>query len=136
MTILAETITAERLNGLLDDESIDVVHRALWLLLWESDVRILDLLALEVTDILLEERRIRPSSGSPSRLPDGEAAFSDRAAGLLTRVVGGRTTGPLFAAGGRAVGWETVVREAAAQGQAVHAFRAGGRIHRQTTAVE
>jgi hypothetical protein len=117
MAIMAEFIPLDRFEGLLADESIPVVHRALWLLLWESDMRVLDLLALEVS----AEPRIRPVPGGP---------LADRAADLLARLVGERTTGPLFAVGPRALTWDETVRAAGERGHAVHAFRTSGRQHR------
>ena len=117
MTIMAGSISFARLEHLLDDESIPPVHRALWLLLWESELRILDLLALDVADV----PRIRPSVGG---------ALGERAADLLGRLTDGRTAGPLFAVGTRALSWDEAVRAAGGQGHPIHAFRTSGRRQR------
>lgn len=125
MSTVAENITDERLEELLADESIDPVHRALWLLLWEGDLRVQDLLSLEVGDVRLEERRVRTTGGSVARGEGGE--ISQRAAALLARLVADRTSGPLFAVGTRALTWHEAVQAAGEQGCALHAFRSGGR---------
>ncbi|WP_159029767.1 hypothetical protein [Streptomyces marincola] len=114
---MAESIPLDRFLRLLADESVPVVHRALWALLWESDVRVLDLLALEVAD----ESRIRPQAGG---------ALGGQAETLLARLVAGRTSGPLFAVGGRTLSWDEAVRTAGAAGVPIHAFRTSGRQHR------
>ncbi|MET2715360.1 hypothetical protein ABXV03_06375 [Streptomyces harbinensis] len=134
MTTTAESVTLDRLTALLSDESIDIAHRALWQLLWESEVRVMDLLSLEVPDIDLGSRRIRPEAASrAAALPDGgDIPISERAATLLTAAIGDRTSGPLFAAGPRALTWEEATRAAVEHGCAIHAFRIGGKRHRAT----
>ncbi|WP_062204169.1 hypothetical protein [Streptomyces sp. NBRC 109706] len=131
MTIVAETITPERLDALLTDQSIPLVHRALWQLLWESEIRILDLLSLSVAEVDPDSRRIvRPAPGFPVEL-------SERATELLTPLLDGRTEGPLFVAGQqrtRALSWEEAVRTAKGHGHAIHAFRTGGKQHRRRAA--
>lgn len=131
MTLMAETITPERLETLLADDSISTVHRALWLLLWEGDLRVLDLLALDVRDVHLAEREVTTSSRGNQ--PAGEVDFSERAAGLLGELIGDRDEGPLFAVGGRALSWESAMQVAQEQGHVIHAFRTGGKRHRQST---
>ncbi|MGP4000146.1 hypothetical protein ACTWQE_08950 [Streptomyces sp. 8N706] len=126
---MAETITLERLEELLADASISPVHRALWLLLWEGDLPVLDLLALDVRDVHLEKREV--STSSCRNQPAGEVDFSERAAGLLSELIGEREDGPLFAVGSRALSWETAMQGAQEQGHAIHAFRTGGKRHRQ-----
>lgn len=112
MTLTADPVTAERLDELLADNSIPVVHRALWLLLWEGEHRVLDLLNLGVSDV---------------RLTD----FGDRAARLLRELIGDRKSGPLFAVGERALAWEQAILVAEEHGHVVHAFRTGGKRHRE-----
>ncbi|WP_326596817.1 hypothetical protein [Streptomyces sp. NBC_01803] len=113
MAISAENITLDRFERLLADESVPLVHRALWLLLWESDVRVLDLLALDVADV-------------------ARAGVADeRAVGLLSRLIGERTAGPLLAVGQKVLTWDQAVRTAQGHGHAVHAFRTSGRRHRR-----
>ncbi|HEX5565497.1 MAG TPA: hypothetical protein VFY14_00905 [Streptomyces sp.] len=129
MTLTEERITAERLDELLADDSIDMAHRALWLLLWEGELRVLDLLSLEVGDVDLAKRRVTGVSGRA--VAEDEEDFSERAATLLGHLVGVREAGPLFVMGERALGWEQVVQTAGEQGHAIHAFRTGGKLHRQ-----
>ncbi|TDC77028.1 hypothetical protein [Streptomyces hainanensis] len=121
MTITVENITPTQLEELLGDEGTPVVHRALWALLWESEVRVHDLLSLEVTDVGLDEREMRTVA----------ARFSERAGALLAELVGDRETGPLFAVGERALTWEEAVRAAGDREIAIHAFRTGGKSHRR-----
>ena len=128
MTITDETISADRFEALLADSAIPVVHRALWLMLWETDIRVHDLLALEVPDVDLAARRIRPGAA------EEPAGLGERATALLTELVGERSSGPLFAVGARAervLSWEQTVRVAEENGVSAHAFRASGRNHRR-----
>ncbi|MDT0342640.1 hypothetical protein [Streptomyces litchfieldiae] len=114
---MADFIPHDRFEALLADESIPVVHRALWLLLWDSEVRVLDLLALDVAD----EPRVRPPADS---------AHGARAAELMDALIAGRASGPLFAVGPRALSWVEAVRVAGEHGHQVHSFRTSGRQHR------
>ncbi|PJE97990.1 hypothetical protein CUT44_01705 [Streptomyces carminius] len=129
MTLTDEHITAERLAELLADDSIAMAHRALWLLLWEGDLRMLDLLSLEIQDIDLAGRRVTGVCGR--EVPEGEGDLSERAVEVLGLLIADRPAGPLFAVDGRALSWEQVMQTADEQGHPVHAFRAGGRRHRR-----
>jgi hypothetical protein len=129
MTRTSQTITTERLEELLADESIDPVHRALWLLLWEGALPVIALLSLDVCDVILDERKVRPSSLKSA--PGQAVEVSERAARLLAEVVGGRTAGPLLAEGFRALSWERAVQVALEHGHGIHAFRTGGKVHRR-----
>ncbi|WP_052848308.1 hypothetical protein [Streptomyces avicenniae] len=123
MTITADPLTPDRFDALLTDATVPVVHRALWALLWETDIRVLDLLALDVTDAAPDGRRIRP--GAPPLGP--------RAAALLAELVGARESGPLFAVGRaaeRLLTWEEAVRVATGRGLAIHTLRATGKAYR------
>ncbi|MGP3948099.1 hypothetical protein [Streptomyces sp. 7N604] len=112
MTLTADTITAERLEELLADQSIPVVHRTLWLLLWEGEVPVLELLSLDVGDVALD-------------------SFGERATALLSELIGDRDAGPLFSVGSRSLSWEEAVQAASDQGHGIHAFRTGGKRSRQ-----
>ncbi|GAA2392521.1 hypothetical protein GCM10010420_16370 [Streptomyces glaucosporus] len=129
MTLTDERITPERLDELLADDSIDMAHRTLWLLLWEGELRVLDLLSMEIGDVDLAAGRVTGVCGRA--VPEGEGVLSERAVRMLARLVGDRETGPLFATGARALSWEQVMQTAGDQGHAIHAFRAGGRLHRR-----
>ncbi|MDT0307799.1 hypothetical protein RM780_12615 [Streptomyces sp. DSM 44917] len=115
--IAADTLTVEAFERLLADESVPVVHRALWLLLWISDKKVLDLLALQVADA----DAVRPPPGSP---------YAERADALLTALAADRASGPLFANGPRTLTWDEAVRTAASKGVALHTFRTSGKHHR------
>lgn len=128
MTIMAETISSERLEQLLADDSIAVVHRTLWVLLWEGELRVLDLLNLDVRDVVLDDHVVRLSSERVSR--GGQAEFSARAATLLRELIGDRQAGPLFAMGERVLSWEQAMQAAGDHGCAIHGFRSGGKRHR------
>jgi integrase len=132
MTVLAETIPPERLEELLADDSIGAVHRALWLLLWEGELRVMDLLSLDVCDVHLDEGRVGTLTGKAE--PDGQMVLSERAVRLLGELIGDRDTGPLFAVGDRALSWEQATQAAQEQGHGIHAFRTGGKRHRQEPA--
>jgi hypothetical protein len=115
MTIMAETVTAERLEELLADDSIALVHRALWLLLWEGELPVLDLLSLDVQALDLQDR---------------EAGFSERAAGLLRELIGERKAGPVFAIRDRALTWDQAMQAAQERGHGIHTFRTAGKRRR------
>ncbi|MDT0265583.1 hypothetical protein RM844_04675 [Streptomyces sp. DSM 44915] len=127
---MAETITPERLDALLADETIPAVHRALWQLLWETDIRVLDLLSLDVAEVDGEHGQVVRSGTSPVTL-------GPRALELLAPLLADRAKGPLFGTGTarvRALSWEEAVRGARAQGHAIHGFRTAGKRHRAPTA--
>ncbi|WP_129842379.1 hypothetical protein [Streptomyces sp. RFCAC02] len=127
MTMTTDHVTPDRIDALLTDESVPVVHRALWALLWETDIRILDLLALDVSDAADGAA----DGGGPR---PGGAAVGARTAALLGTLAGDRTAGPLFAVGeraDRALTWEEAVRTASGHGVALHALRAGGKARRE-----
>ncbi len=132
MTLTAGSVTAERFEELIADDSIATVHRALWLLLWEDGLRVLDLLALDVGDVRLDERKVCASSRKNE--PAAEADLSERAAALLRELIGDRAAGPLFAVGDRALSWDEAVQTAQGHGCEVHAFRTDGKRHRHTCA--
>ncbi|MFG2196510.1 hypothetical protein [Streptomyces sp. NPDC048639] len=112
MTLTADTVTAERLEELLADRSIPAVHRTLWLLLWEGELPVLELLSLDVRDVEFD-------------------TFGERAAELLRELIGDRESGPVFAVGERSLTWEEAVQAAHDQGHGIHAFRTGGKRSRR-----
>ena len=133
MSLTADPIiTSARLEELLADESIPVVHRALWLLLWEDGVRVLDLLALDIRDLRFDADGAAIAPGGAG--PGIRAPLSERATALLREAVGDRASGPVFAVGGRALSWELVVQTAENQGHPIHAFRTGAKRRRQAAA--
>ncbi|KAB8171103.1 hypothetical protein FH609_000525 [Streptomyces sp. 3MP-14] len=124
---MAETITPERLDALLAEDSIPSLHRALWQLLWETDIRVLDLLSLDVAEVD-QDGGLIARAGAPFPV-----ALSARALDLLAPLIAGRAAGPLFGTGNerlRALSWEEAVRGAREHGLAIHAFRTAGKRHR------
>ncbi|GAA3870522.1 hypothetical protein [Streptomyces sedi] len=140
MKITAESITPERCDVLLADESIPVLHRALWQLLWETDIRVLDLLSLDVREVDLAGGRIvRTGTSRPAGTAGGVGTaepvpLGARSLALIAPLIADRTKGPLFGAGNerlRALSWEEAVRGAQEHGQAIHAFRTAGKRYRE-----
>lgn len=128
---MSEAITRDRYLHLIADESLPFAHRALWVLLWEGELRMGDLLSLDVRDVDLEARTAGvdfPKEGAPSTVP-----LSPNAALVLRMLIDGRTEGPLFVdAEGRPLALEAAARQASAAGVSIHGFRLGG--HRQRLA--
>ncbi|MCI0385658.1 hypothetical protein [Streptomyces sp. CNQ085] len=87
MTLTDERITAERLEQLLADGSIDMAHRALRLSLWEGDPRGLDLLSLEIRDV---DRAGRATGACGRAVPEDEGTISERAGGRTAAHAGRR----------------------------------------------
>lgn len=131
VTLTTETITADRLEELLADDSIGTVHRMLWLLLWEAELRVLDLLSLDVGDVRPDERKVIIPAGTAGGGTGTEFEVTERAARLLGGLIGDRKSGPLFAVGDRVLTWDEAVRVAQDHGYEIHAFRTGGKRHRQ-----
>ncbi|RPE40700.1 hypothetical protein EDD90_3761 [Streptomyces sp. Ag109_O5-1] len=52
-------MTRERLDELVADEGISLVHRALWSALWDGEARVADWLRADVEDVDLPGRRVR-----------------------------------------------------------------------------
>ncbi|MFF7023080.1 tyrosine-type recombinase/integrase [Streptomyces klenkii] len=122
-----EAVTAEQFHQLVNDEAIPASHRALWILLWEGNVRVGDALSLDVRDADLDGRTIVLDY---PKLSSGEhvAPISDDAAELIRAVMDGRTEGPLIAnRQGGPIGREGAARAARTFAKVnIHAFRLGG----------
>ncbi|MFJ9468345.1 tyrosine-type recombinase/integrase [Streptomyces caniferus] len=130
----ASIMTEQQLDELLDDETIPVAHRALWALLWEGEVRLVEALSLDVRDLDLDARTIRVDYAKHSALGAAAAPIGDRAATLLHRAADGRTEGPALHTDGRPIRRETAARRARSAGAAsIHAFRSSGQAHRRPT---
>ncbi|MFC4512217.1 tyrosine-type recombinase/integrase [Streptomyces ehimensis] len=87
-------MSEEDVAALLADNSRPLGQRTLWRLLYESDVRIGELLALDVPDVRLVERvlAVAESKGGPCEVEISEAAAND-----LALIIAGRSAGPVFA---------------------------------------
>lgn len=129
---MSEAVTLDRLPALLDDESIPLTHRVLWLILWQSDIRLGDLLSLDVRDVDWETRTLPVDFPKLGRDPS-HVKISEQAVDRLREMVGARDSGPLFVAeSGGPLSRESVMRVARRAGVEVHGFRLGGQ---QTRAV-
>lgn len=83
------------IERLLTGRQHDVRERCLWSLLYDSGARAHEVLALNVEDLDLDERRarVRRKGGAQDVI-----WWQTRTARLLPKVIGGRTRGPLFLA--------------------------------------
>lgn len=126
---MSEAVSEPQYRRLVADESIPFTHRLLWVLLWEGEMRLDDLLSLDVRDVDLEARTASmesPKAGGPTVAP-----FSATAAKMLRKAVDGRLDGPLLVTdSGQPLSREVVIRQARDAGVAIHAFRLGGQLAR------
>ncbi|MGW3971153.1 hypothetical protein ACWEFD_17875 [Streptomyces ardesiacus] len=121
----------ERYEELVADERLPVKHRALWVLLWERELRFRDALSLDVRDVDL-------AAGTawvefPVKRSDGPLAarLGERAVHLLREVIGERVEGPVFLAeAGGALAEDAAMEWARSVGVGVHGFRLGGEFDR------
>ena len=125
-------IPAERIRAITADPTIPIAHRALWQLLYDTDLRLDDVLSLDVRDIDLDHRTIHGESikdGNPSvTVPIG-----DRTAQLLREVIGDRDAGPLILdKPEHAMRRDTAIRAARNLADtSIHAFRTAGQVTRR-----
>ncbi|MGW7248835.1 tyrosine-type recombinase/integrase [Streptomyces decoyicus] len=125
-------MTEQQVGGLLADETIPVAHRALWALLWEGEVRLVDALSLDVRDLDLDARTVRVDYAKRSALGAVAAPIGDRAAALLRRAADGHAEGPALHTDGRPISRGTAARRARSAGAgSIHAFRSSGQAHRR-----
>lgn len=116
-------VTDLEVDSALANPAVPDTVRAVWQLLWESDVTLDELLALDVPDAELLNRVVvirRAKEGGVF-----EAGISMLATNLLRQLIGARTDGPLFTLDERRL---TKVKVAAAfraatGGRTVHALR-------------
>ena len=120
-------MSEEEFRALLSNVTVPVEHRALWALLWDGELRLVEALSADVRDVDLESRTVRVDG--PRNAPGPTVApMSERTAGLLREVIGSRAEGPLLVnAGGRPVSREAAARWARSAGRGIHDFRSQGR---------
>ena len=128
---MTEPVTLDRLHELLDDETIPLPHRVLWMLLWqggaddEGGLRLGDLLSLDVRDVDWEARELPVDFPKSEREPRA-VRFSEQALAGLRKVVGDRAEGPLFVdASGCPLSTFAVAQAAQRAGVSIHGFRRG-----------
>ncbi|MEV6565913.1 tyrosine-type recombinase/integrase [Streptomyces kronopolitis] len=124
-------LSPERVGELVADAATPVVHRALWAVLWDGELRLADALSADVRDVSFESGTITvdlPLRGrGPVALP-----MSDRTAALLREAIADRTEGPLLVSdSGNPLSREAAIRRAQTAGVGIHAFRYSGRLHRE-----
>lgn len=126
---MSEAVSELNFRRLVADESIPFTHRLLWVLLWEGEMRLDELLSLDVRDVDLEARTASvkfPKVGEPTVAP-----FSETAAKMLRKAIDGRLDGPLLVAdSGQPLSREAAVRQTQNVGVSIHAFRLGGQLAR------
>ncbi|MGQ4490070.1 hypothetical protein ACN6LM_000499 [Streptomyces sp. SAS_281] len=116
-------VTDLEVDSALADPAVPDTVRAVWHLLWESEVTLDEVLALDVPDAELLNRVVVIRHAKEGGV--FEAGISVVASHLLRELIGARTEGPLFTLGERRL---TKVRVAAAfraatGGRTVHALR-------------
>ncbi|MGW4893306.1 DUF6596 domain-containing protein [Kitasatospora sp. NPDC004240] len=86
------------LDALWARTDLPLRERVLWRLLHESGAPVTTVLALNVEDLDLDDRRTRAGAGSRTRSGPGAGRVGWRSATarLLPQLIGGRTRGPLF----------------------------------------
>ncbi|MFI9463774.1 tyrosine-type recombinase/integrase [Streptomyces xiamenensis] len=128
-----QVLLADDVQRLTADPAIPATIRSLFLLLWEGEMRLGDILSADVRDVDIAAHQIRVDTSKERRGP-WSAPISDQAATLLHHVIGDRTAGPLFTApSGRPLSRDAAARSAQRYGYGLHAFRRAGREHRLAT---
>ncbi len=116
-------VTDLEVDTALADQAVPAAVRAVWQLLRESEVRLDEVLALDVPDAELDDRLVVIRASKEGGV--FEAGVTASAAGLLRELIGTRTSGPLFMLDGRRLSRERVAAafRAATGGRSVHALR-------------
>ncbi|MFE5368246.1 tyrosine-type recombinase/integrase [Streptomyces mirabilis] len=130
---MPEPIARDRYLHLIANESIPFTHRLLWVLLWDGELRLPDLLSLDVRDVDLESSTAFiefPKEGTPEAVP-----LSPNARMMVRFAIDHRTEGPLFVTeSGQPLSRETAAKQARKAGVSVHGFRLGGQCERLESA--
>lgn len=116
-------VTDLEVDTALADLTVPAAVRAVWLLLRESEVRLDEVLALDVPDAELDARVVVIHEAKEGGV--FEAGVTAVAARVLRELIGARTTGPLFMVDGRRLSRERVAAEfrTASGGRSVHTLR-------------
>ncbi|MEJ8657093.1 MULTISPECIES: hypothetical protein [Streptomyces] len=116
-------VTDLEVDTALADQAVPPAVRAVWQLLWESEVRLDEVLAFDVPDAEVDGRLVVLRNAKEGGVY--ETGITASAAGLLRELIGTRTEGPLFTLNGRRLTKAAVVtafREVTG-GRTVHALR-------------
>jgi integrase len=126
---MPEAVTQKHLTQLVANEKYPLTHRALWVLLWEGELRLAELLSLDVRDVDLESSTAFvefPKDGAPKAV-----RLSPNARLMMQFAIDYRTEGPLFVdAAGQPLSREAAVGQARKAGVSIHDFRLGGQQER------
>lgn len=124
---MPEAVTEKHLTQLVANEKYPLTHRALWVLLWEGELRLAELLSLDVRDVDLESGTVfveYPRYGAPKAV-----RLSPNARLMMQFAIDHRSEGPLFVGeSGRPLSRDAVVEQARKAGVSIHGFRLGGQI--------
>jgi integrase len=116
-------VTNLEVDTALADLAVPAAVRAVWQLLWESEVTVDEVLALDVPDAELDDHLVvvREAKGAGVF----EVGVTPSAVGVLRELVGARTDGPLFQLDGRRLSKARVAAafRAATGGRSIHALR-------------
>ncbi|MEU1497223.1 tyrosine-type recombinase/integrase [Streptomyces sp. NPDC005732] len=117
---------------LIADEKNPFMHRLLWELLWDGELRLGELLSLDVRDVDPELGTAfveYPKEGLPKAV-----RLSPNAKLMVRLAIDHRTSGPLFVSeSGQPLSREAVVEQARRAGVSIHDFRLGGQQERLRT---
>ncbi|WP_330340174.1 hypothetical protein [Streptomyces sp. NBC_00557] len=116
-------VTDLEVDTALADLAVPAAVRAVWQLLWESEVTVDEVLALDVPDAELEDHLVVVREAKEPGV--FEVRITPSAAGALRELIGARTDGPLFQMDGRRLSKAKVAAafRAATGGRSVHALR-------------
>ncbi|MBT2413992.1 tyrosine-type recombinase/integrase [Streptomyces sp. ISL-12] len=92
-------VTDLEVDSALANPAVPAAVRAVWQLLWESEVRLDEVLAFDVPDAELDDRLVVIRHAKEGDVY--EAGITASAANALRELIGSRTDGPLFTLGGR-----------------------------------
>lgn len=116
-------VTDLEVDTALANPAVPAAVRAVWQLLWESEVRLDEVLAFDVPDAELDDRLVVIRHTKEACVY--EAGITVSAANALRDLIGARTDGPLFTLGGRRLTKAevaTAFREVTG-GRTIHALR-------------
>jgi integrase len=116
-------VTDLEVDTALADRAVPAAVRAVWQLLWESEVTVDEVLALDVPDAELDDHLVVVRHAKEAGV--FEVRITPSAAGVLRELIGARTDGPLFQMDGRRLSKAKVAAafRAATGGRSVHALR-------------
>ncbi|MEU0787593.1 tyrosine-type recombinase/integrase [Streptomyces sp. NPDC006173] len=126
---MPEPLSYDRYLRLIADEKNPYTHRLLWVLLGDGELRLNELLSLDVRDVDLETSTAfveYPKAGTPKAVP-----LSPNARLMLQFAINYRTEGPLFIDdAGAPISRDAAIAQARKAGVSIHDFRLAGQRER------